>query len=49
MLPIPFDHSLYLLTIAQLQLSPVLLAKNSPRGVIKFAQEETSGSCPFAK
>ena len=32
-LPIPFDHSLYLIEIVQLQLSSVLLAKICPRGV----------------
>ena len=48
MLPIPFDHSLYL-KIVQLQLSSVLLAKICPRGVItctRGLQEVTTGSCP---
>ena len=50
MLPIPFDHSLYLIKTVQLQLSSVLLAKICPRGVITCTgglQEVTTGSCPF--
>ena len=50
MLPIPFDHSLFLIKIVQLQLSSVLLAKICAREVITCTgglQEVTTGSCPF--